>query len=59
MKRRHHKPFTVVEKSVLISALNDQIKSDRREAERTPIFKGYAERNIVFREALIEKVEED
>jgi hypothetical protein len=49
--------LTTVEKSVIVSALNEQIISDRAQAKLNPAVAGYAERNIKFREELIAKVE--
>lgn len=49
--------FSQVEKSVIVSALNEQIISDRAHAKANPALAGYAERNIKFREELIAKLE--
>ena len=48
--------LSVVERSVIISALNEQIASDQKEAEANPALAGYVEHNIQFRQELIAKI---
>lgn len=48
--------LSVVEKAVVVSALNEQILSDRKAAEENPALAGYVERNIRFREGIIAKI---
>jgi hypothetical protein len=46
-----------VEKSVIVTALQQDIVSDRKAAEDNPALAGYVERNVKFREELIAKLE--
>lgn len=47
-----------VEKSVIVTTLQQDMDSDRKAAEANPAVAGYVERNIQFRTALIAKLNE-
>ena len=49
--------LNTIEKSVIITALQQDMEADKKAAAQNPALKGYVERNIRFRNELIVKLE--